>query len=87
MVRIWFQPNNAVKGALSRSEFEELFELDEIEPFDDLWFGENFCIMFIEPTVLEDGSVKLHHPRIHLDINDVRSICLVCGNSVDCCVC
>ena len=87
MVRVWYQSNNAVKGALSASEYLELIEVDEIEPVEDLWFGENYCLMFMEPIENKDGSVTYRHPRIHLDINDIRSICMKCGNAVDCCVC
>jgi len=73
----WFCLGNAVRGALSASESLELFCMDEIDPLDDF----------------EEFHIALHFRRdgyligLCFDICDIRTICLECGNSLDCCVC
>jgi len=73
----WFCLGDAVRGALSASESLELFCLDEFDPLDDF----------------EDVHIALHFRRdgyligLCFDVNDIRTICLECGNSLDCCVC
>ena len=73
----WFCIGDAVRGALSASESLELFCLDEIDPPDDF---EEFHIAL---HFRSDGYLI----GLCFDINDVRTICLECGNSLDCCVC
>ena len=73
----WFCIGNAVRGALSASESLELFCLDEIDTHDDF---EDFHIAL---HFRSDGSLI----GLCFDVCDVRAICLVCGNSLDCCVC
>jgi len=73
----WFCLGNAVRGALSASESLELFSLDDIDPPDD------FEEMHIALHFRSDGSLI----GLCFDVNDVRMICLECGNSLDCCVC
>jgi len=73
----WYCLDDAVRGALSASEWSELFCLDELDPLDDF----------------EEFHIALHFRRdgyligLCFDICDVRTICLECGNSLDCCVC
>jgi hypothetical protein len=73
----WFTPNNAVRGALSAYEWLEVPHLDEIDPLDD------FEDMQITLHFRTDGSLI----GLCFDICDIRTICLMCGNGLDCCVC
>lgn len=52
---------------------------------DDL-IPHHMALLFIPPT-FKDGMTIYHSPRLCFDINDVRTICLNCGNSPDCCTC
>jgi hypothetical protein len=73
----WFCIGDAVRGALSASESLELFCLDEIDPPDD------FEDVHIALHFRSDGSLI----GLVFDVCDIRTICLECGNSLDCCVC
>lgn len=72
------------------AEFRQHFLRDQnycpkFDGADDL-IPHHLAIEFIKPT-MKDGVLIYHHPRLTFDINDIRTICLNCGNSPDCCTC
>ena len=73
MSRVWYSGT----GALSDQEMHELMDSDEIEPVDA--FEDQYLVLSFSKCGVVRGLL--------FDICDIRTICLDCGNGVDCCVC
>ena len=83
MPNTWTDLRTHIDGVLTFSE--------HFDGADDL-IPHHLALQFIPPTieVNDDGDIVntiYHHPRLCFDINDIRIICLNCGNSTDCCTC
>jgi hypothetical protein len=83
MPTTWTDARTDIDGSLTFSE--------SFDGGDDL-IPHHIALQFIPPSIEVDENgdvvnVIYHHPRLCFDINDIRIICLNCGNSPDCCTC
>jgi len=87
MSRVWFSVGtDTINTEWLECEFRELLlnDLNYSESFDG---GDDLIPHHIVLHWVNIEGENKERILLDWDINDIRKICLCCGNSLDCCVC